>query len=196
MSDSTTNNNGNRGSSTAQSYLDSAVGTVQSAFGSLTGQTGDQRAGDAKQQHGRDENAASHETIKVPGATASPSTGTVTRDNPDRATGSWNQTMGAAKEAVGGLVGSEGLRNAGREQNRAGQEQEARGQASDYVGGAVDRAKGAVGGGVANVFGNPDAEAEYRKQHDVGKTQQRGAEHDIQKQADAERAQREQARRE
>jgi len=30
-------------------------------------------------------------------------------------------------------------------------------------------------------------EAEYQKQHDTGKTQQRGAEHDIQKQAEAQK---------
>lgn len=53
--------------------------------------------------------------------------------------------------------------------------------------GASERVKGAVGGGVANLTGNSQAQAEYQKQHDVGKTQQRGAEADIQKQADAER---------
>ena len=79
----------------------------------------------------------------------------------------------------------------GREQNRAGQEQEARGQVNDFVSGAADRVKGAVGGGVANITGNPQAEAEYQRQHDVGKTQQRGAEVDIQKQADADRTRRE-----
>ena len=48
---------------------------------------------------------ASHATAKLPGFTATASG--VTRDNPDRAGGSWDQTVGAAKETVGGLVGSE-----------------------------------------------------------------------------------------
>lgn len=43
-----------------------------------------------------------------------------------------------------------------------------------------------MGGAVAGITGNTAAQSEYQKQHDTGKTQQRGAEHDIQKQADAE----------
>jgi len=31
----------------------------------------------------------------------------VAKDNPDRNAGSWNQTVGSAKEAVGGFIGSE-----------------------------------------------------------------------------------------
>ncbi|KIH88568.1 mismatched base pair and cruciform DNA recognition protein [Sporothrix brasiliensis 5110] len=187
MSSSNTNNNG---PSTVQSYIDSAVGTVQSAIGNLTGSAGQENAGDAKKEGAKAEYDASHATVKGPGFTAS-SAGAVTRDDPDRATGSWNQTIGSAKEAIGGLVGSESLKSAGREQNRSGQEQEARGQVNDFVSGAADRVKGTIGGGVANLTGNTGAEAEYQRQHDVGKTQQRGAEVDIQKQSEAERARRE-----
>ncbi len=100
------NSNKNNGPSTAQSYIDSAIGTVQSAIGSLTGSTTDQKAGETKKAGAQNEYDASHATLKGPGFTAS-SSGAVTRDDPDRASGSWNQTLGSAKEAVGGLVGSE-----------------------------------------------------------------------------------------
>lgn len=109
----------------------------------------------------------------------------MTKDDPDRTTGSWNQTVGSAKETVGGLVGSENLKQTGRQQNLEGQEQEARGQLKDFGSGVSDRAAGALGSAVAGVTGDRSKQAEYQRQHDVGKTQQRGAEHDIQKQADA-----------
>lgn len=66
-----------------------------------------------------------------------------------------------------------------------GQEQEARGQLSDLGSGMADRVTGTVGGAVAGLTGNKAAQAEYEKQHNTGKTQQRGAEADIQKQAEA-----------
>ncbi|CAK7271649.1 hypothetical protein SEPCBS119000_004714 [Sporothrix epigloea] len=178
--------NNNDQPSTAQSYIDSAVGTVQSALGSLTGDTSKQATGDLKKDSAATEYDASHSTIKVPGFSAS-SSGAVTKDDSDRTSGSWNQTVGSTKEAVGGLLGSESLKAAGREQNQSGREQEARGQVNDFVTGASDRVKGVVGGGIANLAGNPQAEADYQQQHDIGKTQQRGAEFDIQKQAEAQR---------
>lgn len=192
MSDNTNanNNNNNKGPSTAQSYIDSAIGTVQSAIGSLTGNGNHEQAGEAKKAHAQEEYDASHATLKGPGFTAS-SAGAVTRDDSDRTSGNWNQTIGSAKEALGGLTGSESLKQAGREQNLSGQQQEAKGQLNDYASGAADRVKGAVGSGFANITGNPQAEAEYQRQHDTGKTQQRGAEHDIQKQADAQQTRRE-----
>lgn len=78
------------------------------------------------------------------------------------------------------------MKSQGREQNLEGQQQEAKGQLSDLGSGISDRVSGTVGGAVAGITGNTAAQAEYQKQHDTGKTQQRGAEHDIQKQADAE----------
>jgi hypothetical protein len=47
---------------------------------------------------------------------------------------------------------------------------------------------GTVGGALAGVTGNKAAQQEYQNQHDAGKTQQRGAEHDIVKNADADAA--------
>jgi uncharacterized protein YjbJ (UPF0337 family) len=122
-----------KNTSTLQSYIDSASGTVQSAFGGLTDSTADkvlaslalssslssyrlpfyvpkltlpQNKGELKKSKGELENDASHATAKLGNVTAS-SSGAVTKDDPNRTEGSWNQTVGSAKEAVGGLVGSE-----------------------------------------------------------------------------------------
>lgn len=77
------------------------------------------------------------------------------------------------------------LKSSGREQNLEGQRQEARGQANDFVGGISDRVTGTLGSAAAGLTGDRAKQAEYQDIHDTGKTQQRGAEHDIQKQADA-----------
>jgi len=99
MSDNTNN------TSTLKSYVDSAVGAAQNALGNLTGSTGDQAEGKVRQNKGQAEHDASHATLKGPGFTAT--AGGVTKDDPDRASGSWNQTVGSAKETVGGLVGNQ-----------------------------------------------------------------------------------------
>lgn len=92
--------------STLQSYVDSASGAVQSAIGSLTGNTGDEVKGDAKQEAAKAEHLASQAHAKVGGTTIT-ADGGIAQDHADRTTGSWNQTLGSAKEALGGLVGSE-----------------------------------------------------------------------------------------
>ncbi|ROT37743.1 hypothetical protein SODALDRAFT_334872 [Sodiomyces alkalinus F11] len=170
--------------STLQSYIDSATGAAQNLVGSLTGNTGDQNKGEIKKEQAQAEYDASHATAKLPGFAAS-SSGAVTKDDPDRSSGGWNQTMGAAKETVGGLVGSAELKEQGRQQNREGQQQEARGQINDLTSGMGNRIQGAVGGAVASLTGDESGQQHYENLHDVGKTQQRGAEHDIQKQAEA-----------
>ncbi|AEO62291.1 6f6a6bd5-04de-4be8-8085-86c93d3f5167 [Thermothielavioides terrestris] len=177
------NNNNNNNPSTLRSYVDSAAGTVQNALGSIIGNPGDEAEGKARQQKAQSEYDASHTAAKLPGMTAT--SNAVAKDHPDRSAGSWNQTVGAAKEFVGGLVGNEGLKQSGRQQNVSGQEQEARGQISDFTSGLGDRASGAVGSAVAGLTGDRQKQAEYQNRHDVGKTQQRGAELDIQKQAEA-----------
>lgn len=97
---------GKQAPSTLQSYVDSATGAIQSAVGSLTGNTGDQAKGDVKKEAAKTEHDASQAAVKVPGATVS-SDGGASKDHPDRNAGSWNQTVGSAKETVGNLVGSE-----------------------------------------------------------------------------------------
>ncbi|KAK3325220.1 hypothetical protein B0H66DRAFT_114466 [Apodospora peruviana] len=174
----------NNNTSTLQSYVDSAKGAAQNLVGSVMGSSGDQAEGKAKQNKADAEYDASHATAKIGSITAS-SSGAITKDDPNRSAGSWNQTAGSAKEFVGGLTGSESLKQSGREQNQAGQEQEARGQLNDFASGAADRLTGTLGGAAAGLTGDRAMQSEYQKQHDIGKTQQRGAEHDINKQAAA-----------
>ncbi|KAK0102448.1 hypothetical protein ONS95_006067 [Cadophora gregata] len=170
-----------KNTSTLQSYVDSATGAVQSALGSLTGSTSDQNVGEAKKAKADLEHEASQATLKVGNLSAS-SSGAVTKDDPKRTEGSWNQTVGSAKEAVGGLVGNESLKQAGARQNAEGKAQEAEGQLTDLGTGIGNRVSGAVGGAVAGLTGDREAQLKAQEQHDIGKTQQRGAEHDIQKQ--------------
>jgi len=170
-----------KNTSTVQSYIDSASGAVQSAFGSLTGNTSDKNSGEFKKDKAQAENDLSHTTAKVGNLSAS-SSGAITKDDPRRTEGSWNQTVGSAKEAVGGLIGSEDLKRTGAQQNAEGKSQEAQGQLNDFGSGVADRVAGAVGGAVAGVTGDRDAQLKAQEKHDIGKTQQRGAEHDIQKQ--------------
>lgn len=92
--------------STLQSYVDSATGAVQSAIGSLTGNTADQVKGEEQKNEAKAEHDASQAHVKLPGATVS-SDGGVAKDDANRSQGSWNQTIGSAKEAVGGLIGNE-----------------------------------------------------------------------------------------
>ena len=63
------------------------------------------------------------------------SSGAAAVDDQNRRDGQWNQTVGSAKEAVGGLLGSQELKNRGAEQNEEGKRQEAQGQLSDLGGG-------------------------------------------------------------
>lgn len=83
---------------------------------------------------------------------------------------------------MGGLVGHQGLKDAGARQNAEGKAQEAQGQLNDFGSGVADRVTGAVAGGIAGLTGDREAQLKAQEQHDKGKTQQRGAEVDIQKQ--------------
>ncbi|EHK98178.1 hypothetical protein GLAREA_03423 [Glarea lozoyensis ATCC 20868] len=170
-----------KNTSTLQAGIDSIAGGVQSAVGAVFGNQSDVNAGEAKKDKATLEKEASHATVKLPGVSAS-SSGAVTKDDPNRQEGAWNQTMGSAKETVGNLVGSEDLKRTGAQQNAEGKGQEAQGQISDYGSGIANRVGGAVGGAVAGITGDREAQLKAQDKHDVGKTQQRGAEHDIVKQ--------------
>ena len=50
-----------------------------------------------------------------------------------------------------------------------------------------DRFQGTVGSAVTGLTGDKEGQKHYEKMHAEGKTMQRGAEYDIQKQAEAER---------
>jgi len=173
----------NDNSSTAKSYVDQATGAAQSLFGQITGNTGHQNEGEITKAHGETENAASHTVGRLGNLSADPNTGAVAKDNEDRTSGSWNQTVGSAKESIGNLVGSQNLRQQGIQQNQDGKAQEAKGQLSDFGSGIQDRAQGALGNIGSAVLGDHEQQIKYQDLHDEGKTRQRGAEADIQKQA-------------
>ncbi|KAF2023738.1 hypothetical protein EK21DRAFT_80165 [Setomelanomma holmii] len=168
--------------STLQGYVDQATGAVQSALGSLTGSSTDKVQGENKKDVAAAEKDLSHATAKA-GPYSVSSSGGVAKDDADRTAGSWNQNVGAAKEALGGFVGAEGLKQEGIQQNQEGKAQEAQGQISDLGKGVQDRVGGTIGGAVAGLTGNQSQKVEAQKQHDEGKARQRGVEADLQKQA-------------
>lgn len=194
-------------SSTLGSYLNSATGAAQRAVGSLTGDSSTQvrsylylllphphltspikprtkkyqNKGEAAQAQAAAQDENSHTTAKLGPVAADPNTGATATDNSQRSTGSWDQTVGSAKESVGNLIGNESLRQAGVQQNAAGKEQEARGQLKDLGEGLQDRAQGTIGGIAAAVTGDREQEKKFQDMHDEGKTRQRGAEADITK---------------
>ncbi|KAF4124246.1 CsbD-like [Geosmithia morbida] len=170
--------------STLQSYTDAAISKVQSGLSAITGNSADQEKSDIREEKAQEEHDASHAAVKVPGGAVS-SSGAAVKDDSNRSQGSWNQTIGSAKETVGGLVGNESLKQSGRQQNLEGQEQEAKGQLNDFSSGIANRAQGTIGGAIAGVTGDKKGEEHYDKMRAEGKTQQRGAEHDIRKQSEA-----------
>ena len=111
--------------------------------------------------------------------------GGVSKDDPRRAQGSWDQTIGSGKEAIGNALGFEGLKKEGQQQNAQGKGMEAEGQLSDFGSGVKDRVQGTVKGMGAGITGDREKQDMYRMMHDDGKTAQRSAEMDIQKAADA-----------
>jgi uncharacterized protein YjbJ (UPF0337 family) len=189
-----------KNTSTLQSYIDSASGAAQSALGSLIGSNADkvssvpsttdqhdadilQTAGENKKAEADIKHDASHAGANIGGYSVSASG--VAENDPNRSAGSWNQTLGSGKETLGNLVGNESLKQQGAQQNQEGKEQEAKGQLSDLGSGIADRVSGTVGGAVAGVTGNEFDKAKYQAKHDQGKTQQRGVEADLDKQARA-----------
>ncbi|ATZ57201.1 hypothetical protein BCIN_14g03610 [Botrytis cinerea B05.10] len=170
-----------KNTSTLQSYLDSASGAAQSALGSITGNPADKHAAAQKHDEAALKHDASHAGISAGGFSAS-SSGAVTKNDPARQEGSWNQTVGSGKEFVGGILGSEEMKKDGREQNAAGRGQEAQGQLNDLGSGVKNRVQGSVGGAVAGIVGDREKEEERRDQHDAGKTQQRGVESELERQ--------------
>ncbi|KAK3069053.1 hypothetical protein LTR53_010710 [Teratosphaeriaceae sp. CCFEE 6253] len=167
--------------STLQSYIDQAAGTVQSVIGSITGNTADKAQGENKQTEAQAKDKLSHAGGTLGGISVSSSG--VAANDPKRQEGSWNQTIGSGKETLGNLIGSEGLKREGAQQNAQGAGQEAGGQLNDLGSGMADRAKGTIGGAVAGLTGNTADKAKYQAQHDQGKTLQRGVESELDKKA-------------
>ncbi|MCJ1393782.1 hypothetical protein MMC18_006658 [Xylographa bjoerkii] len=169
-------------SSSLKAYVDSASGAVQSAIGSLTGSTADKAQGEQTRANAATSQESSHTVGKFGPIAVSPSGG-VSQDDPARAEGSWNQTVGSGKEMLGNLVGSQDLKNQGIQQNAAGKGQEAQGQLSDLGNGMGDRVQGAIGAGLAGLTGDKEGQAKYQDMHDDGKTKLRSAQRDIEREA-------------
>ncbi|QSZ32858.1 hypothetical protein DSL72_002438 [Monilinia vaccinii-corymbosi] len=163
--------------STLQSYIDSAAGAAQSVLGAITGSTADKESGAEKSHQATLKNEASHAGASLGGYSVS-SSGAVAENDPARQQGAWNQTVGSGKEFVGGVLGSEGLKREGREQNAEGRGQQAQGQVRDLGTGVKDRVQGFVGAAVA---GGEEERQRRRDQHDVGKSLQRGVESELTK---------------
>ncbi|KAH0848753.1 hypothetical protein AYO21_09884 [Fonsecaea monophora] len=170
--------------SSLKSVVDTATGYVQSGIAAVTGSTGDKAKAEEYKNKGAAESDLSHTAAKAGPFTIS-STGAPAKDNSERTQGQWDQTVGSAKETIGNLVGSEDLKQQGREQNLQGQGKEAKGQLSDLGKGISDRTQGAVGSAVASLTGDRSEQAKYNEIHDEGKTRQRGVELDLDKQAAA-----------
>ncbi|GAM82200.1 hypothetical protein ANO11243_001790 [Dothideomycetidae sp. 11243] len=167
--------------SSLQAAMDKVSGAAQSLYGSVMGNTADQAEGDKKKAEADAKNDLSHAGGNIGGYSVSASG--VAKNDPDRNDGRWNQTVGAGKETLGGLVGAEGLRQEGIKQNQEGKAQEAQGQLGDLGKGISDRVTGTVGGAVAGLTGNREEQLHRQQQHDQGKTMQRGVEAEIDSQA-------------
>ena len=184
--------------STLGSAVNAASGMAQRAYGAVTGDSSTQvhlgqypihitktniyqNKGEVSQEEAKAQDEASHTTAKLGNFTADPNTGAVAKDDPNRTSGSWDQTIGSTKEAVGNMIGNENLRRTGAEQNAAGKEQEAKGQLKDWGSGMQNRAQGALGTVGAAVTGDRTEEERFRDMHDEGKARQRGAEADMAK---------------
>ncbi|KAJ6257973.1 hypothetical protein Dda_7763 [Drechslerella dactyloides] len=174
--------NNDQQASTLGSMLQSAVGTVQSGLGQLTGSGKDINAGETKKVAAEDQNEKSHATAKLGPVTATGEGGAHV-DNKDRQQGTWDQTVGSGKQFVGGIIGNESLKSQGRTQYDEGVRKEASGQASDLVEGLSNRVGGTIG---AMVSTDRNEQEEYRRQHDEGKAAVRSVQYDLQKKAEAE----------
>jgi uncharacterized protein YjbJ (UPF0337 family) len=142
-----------------------------------------QVAAEQKKAEARQEHEASQAAVKAGPLTAS--TAGIAVDNENRTSGSYNQTAGSAKEALGGLLGNEQLKAAGQRQHREGQQQEAQGQLKDYGHGISDRVQGTVGSALSGLTNDREARERYDQLHDEGKTRQRGVEEDLTKEVEA-----------
>ena len=86
-----------------------------------------QAQGENRKLEASAEKELSHTTAKA-GPFTTTASGGISKDDPNRAAGSWNQNVGALKESIGGFVGAEGLKQEGIQQNADGKGQEAEGQ--------------------------------------------------------------------
>jgi len=115
---------------------------------------------------------------KFAGVTATKDGG-VNVESKDRREGKWDENVGNLKSAVGGMVGSDNLKQSGEEQKSAGIAQQTVGQMKDFGEGLMDRAAGAANSAIGKLTGNKTSEAAGNAQKADGKAQQRSAEDDL-----------------
>ena len=171
--------------SSGKSLLDTATGYIQQGIAAVTGNPADKAQAEQTHNKAAAEANASEAAVKAGPFTLS-STGAVAKDNEERSQGQWNQTVGSLKESVGNLTGNESLKQQGREQNLQGQSEEAKGQLTDLGQGISDRVQGTLGGAVAGLTNDREAQQKYADMHDEGKSRQRGVEADLEKKVAAE----------
>jgi len=138
---------------TDKSYLQSATETVQKVVDSVA------------------------ETVR--GAGTQPSTDKAQKPEGDKVqktapqppppSGTYNQTVGSAKQTVGAAIGNERLRREGEEQNARGQEEEARRHLQDWGEGVQGRVKGKIGEALAP----GETSEDWKKVHDDAKLKQK-----------------------
>jgi indoleamine 2,3-dioxygenase len=97
--------------------------------------------------------------------------------SPPPPSGTYNQTIGSAKQSVGTLIGNESLRRQGEEQNEKGKEEEAARQVRDWGEGVGQRVKGKAGEVYSSMKPEePGQEGvdrlKYKQMHDEGKAKQ------------------------
>ncbi|MCJ1366724.1 hypothetical protein MMC16_005854 [Acarospora aff. strigata] len=170
------------------SYMESAKGAAQSVMGAITGNNQAGQPSSSTHHHpttdpSHSSSSSSSSISKIGPLATSPTTGAISTDDPNRATGSYNQTIGSGKETLGNLLGAQDLKRSGAEQKRQGEGQEAQGQLSDFGSGIGDRVAGKVGMVGAVVMGDEEAERRERERHDVGKTLQGSAERGMERSA-------------
>ena len=171
--------------SSGKSLLDTATGYIQQGIAAVTGNPADKAQAEQTHNKAAAEANASEAAVKAGPFTLS-STGAVAKDREERSQGQWNQTVGSLKESVGNLTGNESLKQQGREQNLQGQSEEAKGQLTDLGQGISDRVQGTLGGAVAGLTNDREAQQKYADMHDEGKSRQRGVEADLEKKVAAE----------
>ncbi|KKY25109.1 putative mismatched base pair and cruciform dna recognition [Phaeomoniella chlamydospora] len=169
--------------STIGATADYVKATLQSGVASVTGSTGDAQKAQETHNKAEFEDTASHATAKVGPFTATPSG--VAKDSPDTTQGQTDQTIGSAKQAIGGVLGSENLKQSGENQVNKGKETEAKGELSDLANGTYDRVAGAASNIVSAVTGDREAQATSQDQHDSGKAKIRGVQAREQSKLDA-----------
>ena len=134
------------------------------------------------------DSAASSARSAIDTLTGNQQAGNHPDDKENLPSGTYNQTVGSAKQSVGAAIGNENLRRDGASQTARGEEEEARKQVHEWGNSVGDRVKGKVGEFVSGPgFGGDEEQRlkeekermKYKDLHDQGKMRQKGVEAEI-----------------